>query len=309
MKKTHKKKAIRAMRRKTMNRKTMNRKTTGGMANCSPYSNLHKIHSNTCMTPEIVKKIQTTYNKQHPTIPILSKDTKNVQKTLERVYHCSSKQQDVCLLEHLDNDSLKKEIKHTIFVPKKPKEWSKNPNEWLSNFDILDVLRQYEEAYPFFRFIGPCPIDFETTVNGVCVTRELCSFHIDKSNTKKQIGIIFNLDKHDEPGSHWVSMYIDMDDSTVYYFDSASNELPPEIDSFQKRLIRECEDDGLSFVHNTVEHQRGNTECGMYSLYFIVQMLLCKDDRKRFFQTHFNSPKKRITDTSVQHYRNIYFGD
>ena len=35
-----------------------------------------------------------------------------------------------------------------------------------------------------------------------------------------QIGIVFNLDKHDQEGSHWVSMFIDLKRDGIYYFDS-----------------------------------------------------------------------------------------
>ena len=34
------------------------------------------------------------------------------------------------------------------------------------------------------------------------------------------MGIVFNLDPHDKPGSHWVSMYVDLNNGGIYYFDS-----------------------------------------------------------------------------------------
>jgi hypothetical protein len=33
----------------------------------------------------------------------------------------------------------------------------------------------------------------------------------------KNIGIIFNLDKHTQSGSHWVSMFIDIEKSSPIY--------------------------------------------------------------------------------------------
>jgi hypothetical protein len=39
--------------------------------------------------------------------------------------------------------------------------------------------------------------------------------YIDKNITK--IGIIFNLDNHNESGSHWVSLFIDLEDKFVLY--------------------------------------------------------------------------------------------
>ena len=49
-----------------------------------------------------------------------------------------------------------------------------------------------------------------------------------------------------------------------------------------------------------VEHQYGTTECGIYSLYFIVHML---EDRmtSQYLKTHI------ITDKYVNKFRKIYF--
>ena len=34
---------------------------------------------------------------------------------------------------------------------------------------------------------------------------------------KKKIGIVFNLDKHNQPGSHWVALYTDLKANQVYF--------------------------------------------------------------------------------------------
>ena len=99
------------------------------------------------------------------------------------------------------------------FKPKMPKEWEKNINEWLSTIDIENVLNQYEKKYPEFLFIGAVPIDFDHKLSpGTCVINELCNINITELLKKKKtkIGIIFNLDKHDQDGSHWVSFFADL---------------------------------------------------------------------------------------------------
>jgi hypothetical protein len=276
---------------------------------CSPHSNIHKINPETCLTPDAIKKIKTNYNEKNPKSAITIDNPQNVFKSLKQKLKCSAKLDststtDLCWIKNIDNPNLQKEIKKKIFIPEKPTEWKKNPTEWLSNFDIMDVLKQYEEAYPYFRFIGPSPIDFDKNISGSCVNRDLCLFKINPTDSKQQIGIIFNLDKHDEPGSHWVSMYIDIGDKHIYYFDSASTSVPNEIGAFKDRLIKENPD--FSFVSNDIEHQKGNTECGMYSLYFIIKMLLSKS-RRALYNSHFNNGKNRITDKMVEDYRNVYF--
>jgi Ulp1 family protease len=143
---------------------------------------------------------------------------------------------------------------------------------------------------------------------------------------KTKIGIIFNLDKHDQKGSHWVSMFIDLEEKFIFYFDSAGDAIPPEIRILKDRLIRQAKKLTpplkLLYKHNhNVEHQLENTECGVYSLFFIITMLTgdckCGDldkhnnikdrtnmsfkDKMALFQ------KGRIPDSYIERYRKIYF--
>ena len=88
------------------------------------------------------------------------------------------------------------------FAPRAPQKWKENPNEWLTSTDLEKVMKQYENSYPCFSFLGPSPIDFDhKKVYGSCVWDELCKFnlqdHIKKG--KKKIGIIFNTDPHNNP--------------------------------------------------------------------------------------------------------------
>ena len=69
-----------------------------------------------------------------------------------------------------DGESCNTGATGSTFTPYKPTEWEKNPVEWLSNFDILNVLKQYEEKYSDFKFIGPTPIDFNSTHAYRCET-------------------------------------------------------------------------------------------------------------------------------------------
>jgi hypothetical protein len=49
-----------------------------------------------------------------------------------------------------------------------------------------------------------------------------------------------------------------------------------------------------------VEHQYGNTECGIYSLYFIVHMLEDKHTAE-YFKTHI------MKDQYMEKFRKVYF--
>jgi hypothetical protein len=229
-----------------------------------------------------------------------------------------------CWLKELKDDNIKNKLLEYLFAPYQPKEWKKNRSAWLSNFDILDVLRQYEKSHKNFKIIGPTPIDFNSRpddMNGQCVWEDLCGFSLTRFmkryTGKTKIGIVFNLDRHDQGGSHWVSMFVDLEDKFVFYFDSAGDKIKPEISSLANSIIKQASElqppNVLEFHQNyPVEHQMGNNECGMYSLFFIVTMLTNKiDEPNKIFNNYKDKieffKKERITDTYMNKYRNIFF--
>ena len=64
------------------------------------------------------------------------------------------------------------------------------------DIEILELMKQYEDAYKCFQFIGPTPIDFdEHLAYGECVW-DLCKFNLKEKIEKgiNKVGIIFNLD-------------------------------------------------------------------------------------------------------------------
>lgn len=286
--------------------------------NCSPFVKKKRINNNTCYTKEILFKIRDAYNESHLDKKIEENGPiKLLQLLTERLTTC---EKEDCWLEQLKDANLKKKIDELIFSPDKPAEWSRNKNEWLSNVDIFEVLSQYEMTYKNFEFIGPTPIDFDTKLpekGEKCVWEELCNLSLEKKwkEGKDKIGIIFNLDKHDQSGSHWVSLFVDLKDRFIFYYDSAGNDIPDEIDKLRERLMKQAlelkKKMKLKFYKNyPVEHQQGNTECGMYSLFFIITMLTGVVEEK----TKLSLAKKiklfkagKIPDEYVEQYRNVYF--
>ena len=96
---------------------------------------------------------------------------------------------------------------------------------------------------------------------------------------KTKIGIVFNLDKHDEPGSHWVAMFVDLENNFIFYFDSALNPVPRQISKLKSEIKKQGKHlhDPIDFnyIQNDYNHQKTNTECGMYCLFFIVTLCCC----------------------------------
>jgi len=255
-----------------------------------------------CLTAPALYQLKEYYNKHHPSTPILSNTPSQLWHDFRKRFF-SCKRED-CWLQEIDNVELRENLEKFLFAPSQPAEWKKKPNEWLSNFDIFEVLHQYELTHPTFKAFGPTPIDFDSRPkdeSGKCVWEELCTFqlsnYLEKGKTK--LGMVFNLDKHDEEGSHWVSLFVDLEERFIFYLDSAGNRIPKEI----RTLVKRIQTQGMSlssplnshsswsmtdkeinsspiakqgadlnlqrfkFYENyPLEHQLGNTECGMYSL-------------------------------------------
>jgi hypothetical protein len=307
--------------------------------NCSPFAKNKRNMNHSCFTPESLVLLKNAYNKHHandPSKQIHSTDQREIWDQLNvRLPHC---EKETCWLNQLNDANIQKQMEQLLFAPTQPEEWRKDPNTWLSNYDILKVLDQYEIAYPSFLFIGPTPIDFDEIDNNECVWKELCNFSLQKQYNKKirKIGIIFNLDKHDESGSHWVSMFVDLDERFIFYFDSTGMRIPPEI----KKLMNRIKEQGkqltnpISFktITSNKEHQMEDTECGMYSLFFLITMLTREIDGKKIktgellriftgkrpLKTRKNTEggtevgtevgiNARITDKYVEGFRNVYF--
>lgn len=287
--------------------------------NCSPEAEGEPQVEDSCIPDDILIQIRNEYNKDHPDNQIISTHLNEIWYELKKRLHCKSEK---CWLNELDNEELKRKLKKTIFAPEEPPEWKHNPDEWLSNYDIAAVLKQYAESnkYKYFAFIEPVPIDFDakpSDMNGKCVEPELCDFTLNEyiKNKKTKIGIIFNLDKHDEDGSHWVSLFIDLDDKFIMYFDSAGDKIQPEIETLVDRILKQANELNiqLTFDKTRIEHQFGNTECGMYSLYFIITLLKGETENSEKLNGYkekydfFKDKNRRIPDKYVFNFRKKYF--
>ena len=286
--------------------------------NCNPMVEGKTVNNISCLTPNVLVKIKNAFNKHHPTQPILVTDSNLLWVELKQRLNSCAKED--CWLKQIENPILRKQIDEMTFAPDHPPEWKKVPDTWLTNVDIFEVLKQYQDKHKDFKIIGPTPIDFDTRIpdeNGECVWKELCTFSLEKqlNEGKTKIGVVFNLDKHNQGGSHWVSLFIDLADSFLFYFDSNGDKIPKRIHALVERIITQGsqleQPIHFDFYENyPFEHQKQNTECGMYSLFFIISMLTNKIGSRKF--KHFKDKitffkKKRIPDGHVFKYRKKLF--
>jgi len=255
--------------------------------NCAP-ANKSKDH--TCYSTDQLKKIALSLNQKKNAGISLNKSKnalwESIRKTLFPV--CTT---EWCWLDHIDAD---KQMKEDTFRPAMPIEWVKNKYEWLSTTDINEVMVQYEKKYNNFRFFGPVPVDCPKDI--YCELTDLDIKNL-KSKGIDYIGVVFNLDRHDQSGSHWVALYINIPKNLITYYDSTASE-PPEYIKYFINMVG-IKLGNYKYEYNKKRHQYGGSECGMYSMNFIIESLKGK--------TLGDIEKKAITDREVNLLRNYLY--
>ena len=149
--------------------------------------------------------------------------------------------------------------------------------------------------------MGAIPLD--------CQNLSFCSLYkldFEKlyKNGKIKLGIIFNHDKYGSPGSHWVAMYIDLENGNMDFCDSIGN---GPIDNIQslisqfKLWYNKKTGKNFTFSKNIKKYQLDQSECGVYSSNFII---------RRLSGESFNDIIKRsLTFKEINSCRNVYFSN
>lgn len=194
---------------------------------------------------------------------------------------------DLALTRVMDN-GLRMRIKDA-YRPPAPDAWDcSGKGNWLNNEDIGTVMHQYEVAMPDFKFLGAVPIDFAdrpSKFGGRCVTPAMCALDVKSlisAGVTKHLGVILNMDKHDSRGSHWVAVYIGLDPHApnygVFYYDSVANVPGERVVVWMKSIanaVAGIRQHGHVFrvERNTIRRQFGHSECGVFSLMFLIHCM------------------------------------
>ncbi len=260
-----------------------------------------KRESYTCYSLASLRKIAKAMNmeRQHEPgykkIPIDHVSKYQLWKTIQEHLkpfcdddeECWRRQEFIKKLKDID-------IQAYTFKPHMPESWKRDKNTWLNNFDIDIVLKQYEKIYPEFKTYNASPSDCPVSVE--CPLSNLDPFKLRKAG-KTKIGIVFNLDKTGESGSHWVATFIDLKSTTkstekdpveINYYDSYGDPPIPLIKLFLVRLGEKflLANEKVKILYNDKRHQYGNSECGVYSMNFILERL-------------HGTPMKKISKTKI----------
>jgi hypothetical protein len=165
----------------------------------------------------------------------------------------------------------------------------------LSNFHIDGTLARWAVRFPEF---FPCPfamMDFERNgdlfgridladVLGGRVAADLGPGRGCVQRPFACFGCVLNTDVSSGPGKHWVAVFVDAragagEAFTVEYFNSTGQPPPQPVIRWSERARGQLErfraEQGgrggpvLVVPPSRVEHQRSDTECGLYSLFYI----------------------------------------
>jgi hypothetical protein len=290
---------------------------------CAPSK---KFTDGSCFSIESLKKIADNYNKKNNNKIVVTTSKKELVKQLTNIFtKCDT--QTCWLSNDIVKDLDDEEINNNTFRPIGPYK----KYEWLSTLHIDDVIKQYEEVYDDFVFLGAVPNDFQE-IHGFGFTNSEFDFNKYINNNKSKLGLVINTDNHYQSGAHWVALYTDLLNKKIYYFDSVGNKPSKQVKKFITKttdfmfkdeninvgkimgMIKQIKDkqssqkymgmlkDKLSSAdirYNHIQHQRKNTECGVYSINFILRSLKGES---------FDAITQNITDDDeVNKCRNVYF--
>jgi hypothetical protein len=262
---------------------------------CAP----HKIYNDgSCFTVDDLIEITNDYNKIIPQQQkiVLKKNKKYLLQKLTAAMRSNYKcNEQTCWIRQsfIKNTN----IKNYTFRPIGPDTQFK----WTTTRNINDVMSQYEKKYKDFKFYGAVPYDFENL--DFLPTYKFNIKNLNSSN-ENQIGMVINLDPHNKKGSHWVSLYINRMKNQVYFFDSVGKPPGKRISHFIKKFYNDMMNKGLTHEQidircNKKQHQFNDSECGIYSMNFIIRLL--QGD-------NFDDIINNITnDMEMNTNRNIYF--
>jgi hypothetical protein len=298
---------------------------------CSPTTNGKK--KKTCFSKNSLILIANGWNSFNPTNKIIFNSKEGINSLLSKInekFEITLKKKNIywawtdilkSYARKVGNSKVfddMKSIEMTELRPSQPSDWVKNPVEWLSNFDIEKVMKQYENIPAFkYKFHGVFSIDFGIKNGNTCSFSSHCHINVKNlitNNKIKYFGFITNLSKHNEAGTHWTSSFFVFDPKLKcyggYYYDSTTgnipNELKPVFDDI-KRQAEEIFKKPFPIYINQTRHQRSNTECGVFSITFQTRfLLLLKNDKKNAsLEAVVSHPD--LTDDKMKKLRFLFF--
>jgi len=252
---------------------------------------LHVGSDGVCVSDRVVPAIAAVAG-----VPQSAVSKSEVVKAAAEVLGCSN---ETCVVTHPRTQKAAQELKLANvlsdelahrFKPPGPR----NSTALLSNVHIDNVLKQWAAAeFPDFYACPFAMADFNT--NG----DKFAKVKLNQLRQKqyRTFGCVMNTDNSKGPGTHWVAVFVDMradftssEPWTIEYFNSAGRPPATPVVRWMEQTrgelakMRESECAASDAAHtehgpvqtwavSSVSHQRSQTECGPYALYYIRRRL------------------------------------
>jgi len=245
------------------------------------------IPGNVCSTKETVSAMEKHLQEKNVDTTML-KTAKDIVDTVKQDLKCNTEE---CVLKdpHFVKEEIRSIVKESLDRIKP--EGPANSTKLLNNENIDNVLKKLTKRHKGFYHMNFQMIDFagEKDYSGDWIIKKgqkIVPTRLGKIDMAKDcmatghktFGVVMNTDLRTGGGIHWFSLFCDFrtNPCTVEYFNSSGNKPVKQI---QDWLIK-TEENLKSAGHNAkvvilsgLSHQTSDTECGLYSLYYIWNRL------------------------------------
>jgi len=242
-----------------------------------------------------------TYTQIKPDDP----EAEKALNVLTEKFNCPKGDESCVINKAAKEGIIEKHEKHKALAVIKPK--GPINGEWLSDADIWKIMCGWKELHPNFYPINYAMLDFMDYPD----IYELAKFNPVNilKDGKNCFGCICNTDKHVGNGIHWVAIFGDMRGSsewTVEFFNSTGKEYESFI-KFTERAADQLrkykpEINCKSVLATKKEHQQSDSECGLYSLYYIYARLVLEKPYTMFDEI-------TVTDINMFTFRKSLFSN
>jgi hypothetical protein len=243
---------------------------------CRLENNLKAPSKDVCSPPEVIDALKRVY-------PSAAKSSKEVVNNAMNESGCKS---ESCLyttkevLAIVGTNTMKNMLKKHFrpFGPAFTKEL-------VSDMHIDENLAQWSTIWPDFHNFKFQMIDFKAQNNGKGTDIVTTTLNNIYSSGKRTFGFVINTDLYSGGGKHWMAVFGDMrsnDEWSVEFFNSSSR--PPHLniqewmEDKKKEMRSISSSKGISpkikLIRVVIRQlQFGMSECGIYSLYYIMARL------------------------------------
>jgi hypothetical protein len=244
-------------------------------------------------------------------------DDSMIVKRAKEILNCDS---ESCILSNdkfnkyvIDKTGDNRLIKNELDINFKTKG-PRDSTNLLNNNNIDETLLRWSREFPHFYNCPFSMIDFKETdnefhnINMSDIILGNVSKHDPvlghKRSKFKTLGCVLNTDTSRGHGKHWICVFVccRFKAWTIEFFNSSGNSPCRDIVEWmekQRKYLKAHNNNVDTVTVSQFVHQKGDTECGMYALYYI---------RSRLEEVPYTVfMNKRIADDEVTHFRKHVF--